>query len=215
MTTETKSMIIVGVISVALLVGGAWLYQRSAPKDELLANQDALVRGNSMKVEATDPKLVVVEFGDYQCPACSYIEPAVQELKEYYKDNVTFVFRDFPLIIHPNAVKAAQMTYIADEQGKYWEMHDKLYVNQEEWEKLEDPSDMFILYAKALSMNTDGLKEKLATDIYTDRIKDDMRDGDLLGVNSTPTFFVGNTIIRTANADAIKKAIDAELAKVK
>jgi protein-disulfide isomerase len=215
MTTETKSMIIVGIISVAILFGGAWLYQKNTPKDELLVNQDALVRGNSMKVEATDEKLVVVEFGDYQCPACGYIAPGVKELQETYKDSVTFVFRDFPLNIHPNAVKAAQLTYIANEQGKYWEMHEKLYNLQTEWEKVSDPTDLFVSYAKALSMNTEDTKKKLSSDIYVDRIKDDIKDASLLGINSTPTFFVGNTIIRSANYDAIKKAIDAELLKVK
>lgn len=215
MTTETKSMIIVGIISVAILFGGAWLYQKNTPKDELVANQDALVRENSMKMEAIDEKLVVVEFGDYQCPACSYIAPGIKELQETYKDSVTFVFRDFPLNIHANAMKASQLTYIANEQGKYWEMHEKLYNLQTEWEKVSDPTDLFVSYAKALNMNTEDVKKKLSSDIYIDRIKDDVKDASLLGINSTPTFFVGNTIIRSANYDAIKKAIDVELAKVK
>ena len=213
MTTETKTMLIVGIISMALLVGGAWLYQKSAPSDTLTENMEALVRENSMKSTASSTKVTVVEFGDYQCPACAYIEPGIQELKELYKDQVTFVFRDFPLNIHPNAVAAAKMTHIANEQGKYWEMHDKLYASQSEWENVGDPSDLFISYAQALGMNTEGLKEKLASNIYEDRIKDDLRDGETVGVNSTPTFFVGNTIIRTADYNAIKQAIDAELAK--
>ena len=215
MTTETKSMIIVGIISIAILFGGAWLYQKNTPKDELLANQDALVRGNSMKVEATNEKLVVVEFGDYQCPACGYIAPSMKELQEKYKDSVTFVFRDFPLNIHANALKASQLSYIANEQGKYWEMHEKLYNLQTEWEKVPDPIDIFVSYAKALNMNIEDTKKKLSSDIYVDRIKADIKDASLLGINSTPTFFVGNTIIRSANAEAIKKAIDVELAKVK
>ncbi len=206
-------MIIAGIICVVLLAGGAWLYQRSAPTNTLAENMEALVRENSIKTMATSSKVTVVEFGDYQCPACAYIAPGIQELKEIYKDQVTFVFRDFPLNIHKNAVKAAQMTYIAHEQGKYWEMHNKLYASQTEWENLDDPSDMFISYAEALGMNKEGIKEKLATDIYVDRIKDDLRDGELVGVNSTPTFYVGNTIIRTADINAIKQAIDAELAK--
>lgn len=215
MTTEAKSIIAVVIICVALLVGGSWLYQKNAPKDELTGNQEALVRENSMKTVATSSKVTVVEFGDYQCPACAYIEPGIAELKETYKENVTFVFRDFPLPMHKNAMKASQMTYIANEQGKYWEMHDKLYASQTEWEKAEDPSDIFVGYAAELGMKADGVKAKLATDIYTDRINADVKDGELLGVRSTPTFFVGNTIIRLADYNAIKKAIDEELAKAK
>ena len=211
MTTETKAIIIVTIACVALLFGGAWLYQKNAPKDVLTEHQEALVREDSMKRVATSSKLTVVEFGDYQCPACGYIEPSIEELRKTYKDRVTFVFRDFPLSMHKNAFKAAVMTYIANEQGKYWEMHDKIYASQSEWENAADPSDLFIGYAQALGLKTEGMKEKLASDIYKDRINKDIADGDLLGVNSTPTFFVGNTIIRTADYKTIKKAIDEQL----
>ena len=213
MTTETKAIIIVTIACVALLFGGAWLYQKNAPKDALTENQEALVRENSMRVSATSSKLTVVEFGDYQCPACAYIEPAIDELRETYKDRITFVFRDFPLSMHKNAMKAAQMTYIANEQGKYWEMHRALYASQKEWENVADPTDLFVGYAATLGLKTDGMKEKLASDIYKDRINADTKDGELLGINSTPTFFIGNSIVRVADYNAIKKAIDAELAK--
>jgi protein-disulfide isomerase len=213
MTTEAKTIIIVTIICLAILIGGAFFYQKSVPEDVLSANQEALVRENSMKTVASSSKVTVVEFGDYQCPACGYVEPGIQELKNTYKDQVTFVFRDFPLSMHRNAVKAAQMSYIANEQGKYWEMHDKLFASQREWENVEDPADIFIGYATALGLNTDGMKEKLGSDIYKDRIENDVKDGELVGVNSTPTFFVGNNIIRRADYNAIKQAIDAELAK--
>lgn len=206
-------MIIVGIVSLVILAGGAWFYQNNAPKDTLSANYEALVRGNSMKIKAADEKLVVVEFADYQCPACGYIAPGVVELREKYKDSVTFVHRDFPLNIHAHAMKAAQMSYIAEEQGKYWEMHDKLFSTQNDWESVSDPTDLFISYAESLGMKTDKIKEDLSSGKYTDRIKNDVKDGESLGVVSTPTFFVGNTIIREANYAAIKQAIDTELAK--
>jgi protein-disulfide isomerase len=218
MTTETKSIIIAGIICVAILFGGAWLYQRNAPSvapSILTENQDALVRADSMKISASasSTKVTVVEFGDYQCPACAYIEPALDKLKADYKDRVTFVFRDFPLSMHKNAIKAAQMTYIANEQGKYWEMHGKIYGSQKEWETLPDPSDVFVSYAAALGMNTAGIKEKLSSNIYQDRINKDIADGGLVGVDSTPTFFINNTIIRRADYEVIKAAIEEELAK--
>jgi protein-disulfide isomerase len=213
MTTEAKAIIIVTLICLGILFGGAWLYQKNTPKPTLTGNQEALVRENSMKLAATSSKVTVVEFADYQCPACGFIAPGLQELKETYKDRVTFVFRDFPLNIHKNAVKAAQMAHIANEQGKFWEMHDKLFASQSEWENEEDPSDMFVGYAAELNMKTEGIKAKLGTDLYKDRITADIRDGELLGVNSTPTFFINNTIVRSADYNAIKAAIDAELSK--
>jgi len=215
MTTETKTIIIVSVVCLAVLFGGAYLYQKSAPKDTLTGNQEALVREDSMRTgaSATSSELTVVEFGDYQCPACGYIEPGIQQLMQEYGDRVTFVFRDLPLPMHKNAFKAAVATYIANEQGKYWEMHGKLYASQSEWENVSDPTDLFVSYAQSVGVNTAGFKEKLSSDIYDERIRRDMRDADLLGVNSTPTFFVGNTAIRRADYSGIKTAIDDELSK--
>jgi len=205
-------MVGVIVFSIVILIGGAWLYQKNAPNTVssiLTANQEALVREDSLKKVAPHQKVIVVEFADYQCPACSYIAPGVKELMDTYKDNVTFVYRNFPLkTIHPNAVISAQMARIAGEQGKFWEMHEKLYASQSEWENLSDPTAKFISYAEQLGMTTVGIKEKLLSDLYKDKIDADLKDGELVSVNSTPTFFVGNTIIRTADYKALKKAID-------
>jgi len=215
MTTEIKTMIGLVLVCVAILAGGAYFYQNNsgALPTVLESNQEALVREDSIKIKAENEKLVVVEFADFQCPACAAVAPYVKQLADEYKDEVTFVFRDFPLTnIHRNAVKSAQMARIANEQGKYMEMSEKLYSNQSEWGSASNPSDFFLRYAQEIGMNTDGLKEKLDSDIYRDQINADVRDADLLGVNSTPTFFVGNTIIRTANYQQVREAIDAQLA---
>jgi len=219
MTTETKTMLIVLVVSLLILAGGAALYQRSSNQPDrpntLTTNQEALVRENSIKVPATgEEKLVVVEFADYQCPACGFVAPQIKLLMEQYKENVTFVFRDFPLTnIHRNATPAASMARIAGEQGKYWEMHYLLFEKQEEWSNASDPSDLFVEYASFLEMDTSEIKTKLSAKVYQKEIEQDLADARLLGVDSTPTFFVGDTIIRTANANLIKETIDTKLAE--
>lgn len=216
MTTEIKTMIGLVLLCAVILVGGAYFYQKSSgpqAPDILTSNQDALVRENSVQMKAVEEKLVVVEFADFQCPACAFVAPYVKQLAEEYKDKVTFVFRDFPLTnIHRNAIKSAQMARIANEQGKYMEMSEKLYASQDEWGSVSNPADLFMGYATEIGMNTEGIREKLDSDIYVDAIRADTRDGELLGVNSTPTFFVGNTIIRTANYQQVKAEIDAQLA---
>jgi protein-disulfide isomerase len=212
MTNEIKIMIVVLVVCVAILFGGAWLYQKNAPGEAsniLTTNQEVLVREDSLKIVAPHQKVVVVEFADYQCPACAYVAPKVKELRDTYKDNVTFVYRNFPLkTIHPNSVISAQMARIAGEQGKYWEMHEKLYTSQTEWESLSDPTNIFISYAEQMGLATSSIKEKLSSGAYVDKINSDLKDGESVGVNSTPTFFVGNKIIRSADYNALKKAID-------
>ena len=202
-------MLVVLIVCVAILFGGAWFYQKSAPSNNLSTNQEALVREDSLKVVAPHEKVVVVEFADYQCPACAYIAPKVKELRDTYKDSVTFVYRNFPLkTIHPNSMISAQMARIAGEQGKLWEMHEKLYANQTEWEGLSDPTNIFISYAEQIGLVTSSIKEKLSSGVYVDKINADLKDGELVGVNSTPTFFVGDKIIRSADYNALKKAID-------
>jgi len=216
MTTETKIMITVLVASLIILAGGAFLYQKSANKpaqpDLLTSNQEILVRENSMIKKATgEEKLVVVEFADYQCPACGSIIPEYKQIMEKYKEHVTFVFRDFPLNGHRNAVPAAQITRIAAEQGKFWEMHELIFKKQNEWSKVSDPSDLFVGYASSLGLNTSEIKSKLASDIYQKEIKADIEDARVLGINSTPTFFVGDSIIRTANASLIEQTIQDKI----
>jgi protein-disulfide isomerase len=217
MTTETKIMVGVLIISVVIVVGGSWLYQRSVDQQSqpevLTSNQEALVRENSIKIQATgEEKLVVVEFADYECPACAAVAPRIKELVEQYGENVTFVFRDFPLTnIHPNATIAARMVRIAGEQDKYWEMHDLMFAKQAEWAAASDPSDLFVGYAGELGMNTSDIKTKLSSDVYESEVKADVADANLLRVNSTPTFFVGDRIIRTANIGLVQQTIEEKL----
>ena len=219
MTSEIKMMIGVVAVCIIILFGGAWFYQKNNPNalsDTLTAHQEALVRDDSIKVVAPHQKVVVVEFADYQCPACGYIAPGVKELMNTYKDNVTFVYRNFPLnSIHPNAMISAQMARVAGEQGKYWEMHEKLFASQSEWENLPDPTDKFISYAEQVGMATSTIKTELSSGAFVDKINADLKDGEFLGVNSTPTFFIGNKIIRSADYNALKKAIDDAIASAK
>jgi protein-disulfide isomerase len=105
------------------------------------------------------------------------------------------------------------MARIAGEQGKYWEMHYLLFEKQGEWSNASDPSDLFVEYASSLEMDTSEIKTKLSAKVYQKEIEQDLADARLLGVDSTPTFFVGDTIIRTANANLIKETIDTKLAE--
>ncbi len=216
MTTEIKTMLIILVGCVLILIGGSYLYQRSIPQPILTSHQEALVREDSIKVVAPAQKVVVVEFADYQCPACSFIAPKVKELMETYKNNVTFVYRNFPLTtIHKNAIASAQIARIAGEQGKYWEMHDTLFTNQADWESLANPTDLFIAYAERLGLATTSIRQKITSGQYVDKIQADLKDGELIGVDSTPTFFVGNIIVRGTDYVSLKKAIDDGLATAK
>lgn len=142
----------------------------------------------------------LVEYGDFQCPACGQFYPLVKQVKEKYKQDITFQFRNFPLFqIHPNAIASARAAEAADKQGKFWEMHDLLYENQQAWSTSTNPQTDFEQYARQLSLNIDKFKADFKSKSVNDRIQADLREGNKLGVDSTPTFFIDNKKISNPN----------------
>ena len=138
-------------------------------------------------------KVVMIEYGDFQCPGCGSAYPVITPLTEKYKDQMAFVFRNFPLTqLHPNAMVAAAAAEAAGLQGKYWEMHNKLYENQSSWNTLSPSTraDFFIGYATNLGLNATTFKNDLTSAAVSQKIGYDQALGRKDGVTGTPTFFV-------------------------
>ena len=134
---------------------------------------------------ATAP-ITLVEYGDYQCPYCGQAYPIVKELQEQLGDRLRFVFRNFPLsTMHPYAEHAAEAAEAAGAHGKFWEMHDALYENQE---ALDD--DDLIQYASTLGLDASRFTNELAKHTHAARVREDFMSGARSGVNGTPTFFI-------------------------
>lgn len=216
MTKEAKILI---AIAVVVVIGGVLLaiFANPQPKDPgAPVDEQSLVRENSHMTGQLGAKVTIVEFGDFQCPACAAAHPVVKQIIETYKDNpeVNFVFRNFPLdSIHANANIAAQAAEAAGAQGKYWEMHDLLYERQADWSTNPDPSLVFADYATSIGINVDTFKQALSQRLYSDIVKTDFADGQSIGVNSTPTFFInGIKEARPLSFDEFKAKIDAALA---
>jgi protein-disulfide isomerase len=165
----------------------------------------------------SDSKVVLVEYGDYQCPGCGGAYPTIKQVTEKYKGQVAFVFRNFPLVsLHPNARAAAAAAEAAGLQGKYWEMHDMLYENQSSWQNLSSSEriDFFAGYAKDLGLNEATFKTDLSSDKVNQKISYDQAIGKKAGVNATPTFYLNGKAVEQAtwnDADTLDKAIVAEL----
>jgi protein-disulfide isomerase len=176
-----------------------------------VGDKTKIIRDNSHK-EGTGP-VQLVEFGDYQCPACGAAYPNVQKLLQDYNGKITFYFRNFPLdSIHKNARIGAEAAEAAGAQGKYFEMHDKLYESQKDWSEDADPTDKLVGYAKDLGLDTDKFKNALADEQYKSVIDQDVADGTALNINATPTFFINGTQVTGGfDYDSLKKAVDAAL----
>lgn len=130
--------------------------------------------------------IILVEYGDYQCPYCGQAYSIIKQLQEDFGNHLGFVFRNFPLSqIHEHALHAAEAAEIASDEGKFWEMHDSLYENQE---YLNDSA--LVERAKNLGLNVDGFIEDLQNDAKEEVIKEDFMSGVESGVNGTPSLFI-------------------------
>jgi len=157
-----------------------------------------------------DATVTIVEFSDFQCPYCSrFAVETYPQIKQQYGDKVRFVFRDFPLTqIHENAQKASEAAQCANEQGKFWEYHDKLFASQAALDAASLKS-----YASELGLDSATFDQCLDTGKYTDEVQKDLQEGAGYGVQGTPSFFINGLLVSGAQPFAsFQTAIDAALA---
>ncbi len=152
--------------------------------------------------------VTIVEFADFGCPYSQESSFVVRELALQYPDDVRFIYRNFPLSdIHPIAQKAAEAGECAQDQGKFWEYHDKLFQNQSSL-----TPDRFVEFAAELNMNVYQFKSCLDSDRYADEVLEDYQAGVEAGVRGTPTFFVnGNRIVGAIPKDLLDTVIQSIL----
>jgi formate-nitrite transporter family protein len=133
--------------------------------------------------------VTLVEYGDFECPYCRALEPILGELRERLGDQLLLVFRHFPQTSsHPHSFRAAQAAEAAGAQGKFWEMHDLLYANQQ---ALED--EHLEAYAADLGLDTARFARELRDEVHAERVREDMRTGFASGVAGTPTLYLDGT----------------------
>ena len=134
----------------------------------------------------TDAPITLLEYGDYECPYCGEAHPIVKAVQDRLGNRLCFAFRHFPLLmVHPHAEHAAELAEAAAAQGKFWQMHDRLFENQEALED-EDLAE----YAATLGLDAKRLMGEVGSGAHGERIREDLQTGRRLGVNGTPTFFV-------------------------
>jgi len=153
-----------------------------------------------------DAQVVIVEFSDFQCPYCFQSFPIIRELVTLYGDQIKVIYRDFPLKDYSQ--KAAEAGECAHEQGKFWEMHDKLFINQDDLRVLSLKQ-----YASELGLNETIFNECLDSERYTAEVQEDLGDGLLAGVDGTPTFYINEREFQgSATVDDFKAVIDELIA---
>ena len=162
------------------------------------------VRGDGAK------GVTLTEYGDFECPACGAYYPIVEQVFEKYKGDIKFEFRNFPLRqIHQHAMVAHRAAAAADDQGKFWDMYNLLYQNQETWKTQSDPSSTFRGFAESLKLDMPRYDAAFKSNFVNDVINKDLEKGQELGITGTPTFFIdGKKIESPKGLEDFSKAID-------
>lgn len=166
--------------------------------------------GDNIKGPA-DASATLVEYSDFQCPACGSFYPVLKQLFADSKDKVRFVYRNFPLkSLHPNAELAAHAAQAAALQGKFWEMHDKLFEGQAKWSGMSGTGarEVFLGYAGELGLDKARMDKDMDGDAVKSKVQSDVDGGNRAGVNSTPTFYLnGKKLTGFRSVDEFRAAV--------
>jgi protein-disulfide isomerase len=176
--------------SITFMVGtGMALLPNLGPAEPALAlDPELLALLNDAAAPAIGPEdasITIVEFSDFQCPYCSRLAESMHQLQEAYPEQVRIQFRHFPLSFHTNAQVAAEAAVCAQEQGRFWEMHDAMFANQASLAR-----ENLLEIARAADVDVDALMACLDAGEVVARVEADQAAGTALGVTGTPKFFV-------------------------
>ncbi len=211
---STNLKVTLGVLTIALAVlAGVVLVNRGGDSTPA-AVAEAVVRPDSHRLStAVDSKTTVVEFLDFECESCLAAYPSVEKLRAEYGDRITYVVRYFPIASHPNAYNAAHAAEAAARQGKFEAMYKKLFDTATVWgHQQQSQAAVFEGYAQELGLDMTRFKADVASTQVADRVKADASDGEALGVQGTPTFFInGEKFAGRPDYAGLKAAVDASL----
>lgn len=181
--------------------------QTPAVSEVKVSSQD-WVRGDK------NAKNTLVEFSDFECPACKAYEPFTETLLRDYNGKLKLVYKEYPLPSHQNGMAATTAAEAAGRQGKFWEMHDLLFSRQDEWTAQPDPTPLFKQYAQTLKLDVTKFEQDLKSDQIKAKIEADQNEGTNLGVNATPTFFInGKQIQNVSNYGDLRKEVEQNFVK--
>lgn len=215
--SRTTQRIIIGVAVVVGLALSVWgLIKLGAStnsnNNQTNASLSEPVTNNDWSEGTTSPKAILVEYSDFQCPACGKFYPIVKKIGEDLRDRLKIVYRHFPLPQHQNALLAAKTAEAAGAQGKFWEMHNMLFERQDKWSESKSARDIFMGYADELKLDKNKFVTTLDAQSTADHIAHDQTSGTQSGVDATPTFFLnGKKVVQLQSFSDLRSIIDEAL----
>jgi protein-disulfide isomerase len=203
-----------GVALIFLIVIGVLIFAVSSPSTSSTQNITiAPVSSGDISTGNPKAKVTLIEYADFQCPACAAYHPVVNQLLAAYKDRLFYIYRLFPLEQeHANALISAQAAYAAYKQEAFFSYGDLLFNNQNDWATLQYPTNVFMTYAQNLKLDVNKFKTDMTSSDTQTYVKDSENQALSEGVNSTPSFFINGKMIQNPNNyDSFKQLIDAAL----
>jgi len=204
---------VIGAIVLAV-AGMVWLAQGGGQPKVYVPGLNEILADDHVFGKA-DSKVTLLEFADFECPACGAEYPTVKKLEDAYGDKVRFVYRNFPIPGHVNGIPAAYAAGAAGNQGKFFEMAGLLFTNQGTWTAMDSATLATTLdgYAKSMGLNMDKFHADINSDAVKAKVDKDAQSGVKAGVDSTPTFFLNGVLTQSRTYDEFKGELDKALAK--
>jgi protein-disulfide isomerase len=223
---DKRAWIIFSVAVVAILAGLVAFSKQGTIDVSKFNHADPITKADESDTKITDhiygkkdSKVVLIEYGDFQCPGCYNLHKSLQPVTEVYKSKIAFIFRNFPITsAHPNARSAAAAAEAAGLQGKYWEMNNYLFNNQKNWSALSvtERDSRFNDYATMLKLDVNKFKEDFASEKVGQKINFDQALGKQNGVSATPTLYLNGKQLETSayeSMDALRKTLDTAISE--
>lgn len=220
---NAKTWIIFAVVAVGLL-GGLIFMSNQNKLDVSNVDTNAILQGSEQSggigdntLGNTSSSVILIEYGDYQCPGCASANPRVKSVVEKYEGQIVFVYRHLPLTsIHPHARAAAATAEAAGKQGQYWDMHDLLFTNQNSWSGASSTErvDIFRGYAEQLGLDLERFDTDLASEAINSKVSFDNALARAVGATSTPSFFLNGEALDAASTgteEALDEVIRAKI----
>jgi protein-disulfide isomerase len=216
MNKDAKRLIVIGAVLLAGLAAAVAFYQsgqsdaKQAQAQKVFANRDILIRSHSHSQGPKNAPVTVVEFLDPECESCRAMYPYVKRVQAEYGDRLRLVIRYMPY--HKNSVYAAGALEAAAAQGRYWEFLELLFINQPAWGDHHDPHPEVIPeLASQMGLDMKAFQEHLDAGAFRELVELDRKDGETVGVQGTPTFFVNGRKLETLGYEPLKELIESEL----
>ena len=200
---------LVVVVMLGLGIFGIWKFV-SAPADPVAEGSALDITDKDWVKGKSDAPVTLIEYTDFQCPACGAYYPIVKQLSDEMGDQLRLVVRHYPLVtIHKNALSGSRAAEAAGRQGKYWDMYDLLFAHQAEWSLAEDPLKSILpAYAGQIGLDVDKFRADMVDPTLDNKITADRQTGNDLKITGTPSFFLNGKLIKNPTSiEDFKKVI--------